>query len=147
MFHYLYWQDQSFYHRLRNTAKWFVRTSKFHYSTSYAFDVFLDYVQRARGSDSVYKPLGLRFSTHTAPMWDDITDYEGRILLKAVFRLENLVEGINRAFTESGIDRRIDNNIVTINKSSESNKHKPNKSQRRKIENIYHHDFDLYENV
>ena len=117
------------------------------YSTSYAFDVFLDYVQEARISDSIYVPLGNHFTTHTAPMWDDITDLDGNILLKKAFRLENLIGGINEAFEQCGIEKRIERDWQKLNKNKNQNRkyYSPTESQVKKIEKIYCNDFEIYE--
>lgn len=144
MFRYLYWEHAG-------AARHFVRTLKKSiaarrvFTTSYAFDVFLDYAQEARSSESIYHPLGLHFTTHTAPMWDDITDLDGNILLSEVFRLEALVEGINKVFRECGIDHAIESSNVRINESRGRGIYTPTRQQIGKIEQIYAKDFEIYE--
>ncbi len=130
---------------LIRTLKRSLYTRKLLYNTSYAFDTFLDYAQEARTSNSIYRPLGDHFTTHTAPMWEDITDLDGNILIKAVFRLENLTDGINRAFEECGIEKRLEKSKTKLNKNRNRKLYIPTKEQLRKIENIYHHDFEIYE--
>jgi hypothetical protein len=114
------------------------------FNISYAFDVFLEYAQQARTSPSIYRPLDNRFTTHTAPMWEDITDLDGNILLKKIFRLENLTEGINQVFEACGIERRLEKSIQ-LNKNKNRKLYTPSKDQIKKIETIYHHDFEIYE--
>ncbi len=70
---------------MARSLKIFIISKKLMLNTSYAFDVFLDYTQEARLSDSIYYPLGNHFMTHTAPMWDDITDSNENVLLKQVY--------------------------------------------------------------
>ncbi|NNL99894.1 MAG: sulfotransferase family 2 domain-containing protein, partial [Gammaproteobacteria bacterium] len=106
MFFYLYWPDRGFAGNLARIVGRSLATGTFMYNTRYAFDRLLDHAAQARGSDSIYRPLGLHFTTHTAPMWDDVPDLDGKVLLTAVFRLENLVDGINSVFEACGIDTR-----------------------------------------
>ncbi len=144
MFYYLFYKD---YGLVKNTLRSIKRTirERSFYNTSYAFDMFLDYVVEARESDSIYSPFGTRFTTHTAPMWDDITDLSGNVLLKDVYRLENLLEGLNRAFEVCGIDKKVEVNDKYLNKNKGNKKYIPNVSQKNKIENLYRDDFELYE--
>lgn len=147
MFYYLiYWQDPRFIKNLRLKFKRSLYTEKWLFKTSYAFDVFLDYAEQARTSDSIYRPLDNRFTTHTAPMWEDITDLDGNILLKKIFRLENLTEGINQVFEECGIEKRLEETI-RLNKNENRKLYQPTKDQIKKIENIYPYDFEIYENA
>ena len=76
MYHYLYWHDGNLKHRLQHTIKRTLSTKKIQYNTMYAFDTFLDFCQQARTSPSIYTPIDNHFTTHTAPMFDDITDLE-----------------------------------------------------------------------
>jgi hypothetical protein len=147
MFYYLFWKDTGY---MKNTARAFtryIRSKKFIFSTSYAFDVFLDYAHQARCSDSIYYPLGNHFTTHTAPMWDDITDFTGNVLLDRVYRVENLIEGINSAFEECGIAKRLDSSVKKLNQNKRRKAYIPNQHQREKIREIYSRDFEIYENA
>ena len=116
-------------------------------NTSYAFDVFLDNAHQAHLSDSTNHPHRTHFTTHTAPMWDDITDYDGNVLLNQVYRLENLIEGINLAFEQCGIAKRLDDNDKKLNKNRNRQEYLPNKQQKKRIEEIYCKDFEIYENA
>jgi len=147
MFFSFYWQSKGLINRINSTALRSIKSGKFHYSTKYAFDVFLDYVAESCSSNSSYVPLGIKFSTHTAPMWEDITDRDGNILLKKVYRLENLAVGINQSFEACGIDKRIENEIRFLNKNIKRSQYQPTKSQINKIQSIYKHDFEIYENA
>ena len=103
MFYYLFWKDAGRIGNIARPLKKLVKHKKLILNSSYAFDLFLDCAHEARQSDSIYLPLGNHFTTHTAPMWDDITDFSGNVLLTKVCRLENLIEGVNMAFEECGI--------------------------------------------
>ena len=142
MFYYDFWKDSI---HVKNILRRLVTTKKLMLSTSYAFDVFLDCAREARFSDSIYNPLGNHFTTHTAPMWDDITDSNGNILLTQVYRLENLIEGINLAFEECGISKKIDGNGKELNKTKGKKGYITNEQQKKKIEEIYSKDFEIYE--
>lgn len=116
-------------------------------SVSYEFDRFLDLVEITHfQSDTTYGPKGLHFSTHTAPMYGDITDHNGNILLTKVYRLENLIEGINEAYSKCGINQRISDTLFK-NKNFKRQYFLPNNSQIKKIELIYGQDFELYEST
>ena len=144
MFRYLYWKDiGAIGGLLRSLRKGLASRRVF--TTSYAFDTFLDYAHEARSSDSIYQPLGLAFTTHTAPMWDDITDNDGNILLTEIFRLEALVDGINKVFRECGISHRIEHSGVRINASRKHWTYTPTRRQIGLIEEIYQKDFEIYE--
>lgn len=148
MFYYLFWKDLGPIKNAARSAKKTLKARKIvSYRTSYAFDEFLDYVQQARLSDSIYKPLGNHFTTHTAPMWDDITDTNGKVLLKQVYRLESLIEGINLAFEQCEFSKRLDTNDTKLNKNRKRKIYTPNKHQGKKIEEIYGNDFEVYENA
>ena len=145
MFYYLYWKDRGHIRNLIRSLNVSINYRKLIWNTSYAFDLFLNHVSEARLSDSIYQPIGSHFATHTAPMWDDITDFDGNVLLKAVFRLENLNEGLNKAFEECGIDKRLDPSKKELNKNRGRKRYIPTPAQIKKIEEIYYRDFELYE--
>jgi hypothetical protein len=148
MFYYLHWHQGSYIRNFLRSCNRSLRARKaVFYNTAYAFDEFLDHVQEARVSDSIYKPLGNHFTTHTAPVWDDITDGEGVLLLKAVFRVEALAKGINRAFEAIGASKRVADGDCLINKNHGRRPYTPTAGQLRKIHAIYKHDFEIYESA
>ncbi|MEQ8663421.1 MAG: sulfotransferase family 2 domain-containing protein [Gammaproteobacteria bacterium] len=147
MFYYLFWKHHGRFGALARSCRGFVATRKLMLSTAYAFDVFLDYVRDARASDSIYRPIGIHFTTHTAPMWDDITDENGRLLLKQVFRLEKLTEGINLVFEQCGIPVTTAHGARDLNRNTDRRAYRPSRQQQAKIEQIYDRDFDVYENA
>ena len=147
MFYYLFSQDSGHFTKLTRALRSIITNKKLTSNTSYAFDTFLDHAHKARLSDSIYRPLVLHFTTHTAPMWDDITDSNGNVIIKQVYRLENLIEGINSAFEECNIPKRIDtsNEKLSKNRNKKRKEFIPNKHQQQKIEDIYRNDFEIYE--
>jgi hypothetical protein len=147
MFYYLFWKDRRYLINATRSITKLANSRKLMYNTSYAFSVFLNYVYEARESDSIYTPLGIHFTTHTAPMWDDVTDFSGCVLLREVYRLENMVEGINRAFEMCGIQNRVDKGAGILNGNKARRMYTPNRTQIAKIQEIYLHDFDIYENA
>lgn len=124
-----------------------IKSRKFLFSNSYKFDFFLDCVLEARESSSIYTPIGLSFTTHTAPMFEDVTDNNGVILLKRIYRLENLQRGVNEVFKSCGITKRQENIEVRKNKSKNRKSMPLSSLQIIKIRNIYEKDFELYENA
>ena len=80
-------------------------------------------------------------------MFEDISDYNDKVLLTRVYRLENIIKGINEVFNACGIKKTIENNNKKINKNPNREIMTPSKSQLIKIRNIYEKDFELYENA
>lgn len=111
----------------------------------YAFDKFLDAIAACRASPSSSAPMGLHFSTHTASMWDDVTDNNGTILLHHIFRLEDLIQGINYVFFKCGLTERVAPLPEHINSNKRKLPFQPGRHHLSKIETLYGKDFDLYE--
>ena len=67
------------------------------------FGIFLNYIEEVRNSSSNNSPHGLKFQTHTAEMFSDITDEKGEILTNKIWKLENLDSAIKQIlkFTET----------------------------------------------
>lgn len=147
MFYALYWRDKGLITRFKSTVTQTIKTKKFHYNTRYAFDVFLDFLQESKTSQSNYSPLGIQFTTHTAPMWEDVTDQDGNILLKKIFRLEHLTDGINQAYEACGINQKIEQVTKVLNANRYRSQYQPTTSQINKIQSLYKHDFEIYENA
>ena len=148
MFYYLFWSDLGIKRNVIRSIKRSIKSRKLvNFSATYAFDTFLNHIEEARVSDSIYHPLGNHFTIHTAPMWDDITDFSGNVLLKRVYRLENLIGGINSAFEECGIQRKIEKSERELNRNQRRQAFVPTRKQQQKIEAIYSKDFDLYESA
>lgn len=113
----------------------------------YQFDVFLNLVARARQSPSIYGPVNLHFSTHVAPMWDDVTDNNGKVLLRHIFRLEEMEHGLNTVYAACGLTKKFDFANAAKNKGDYDADFTLSPLQKRKIGNLYKNDFDLYEGV
>jgi hypothetical protein len=146
MFYALYWPQGGLANFLKNRGRLVLHTKKLQFNTRYAFDVFLNLIDESQQSDSIYEPLGIRFSTHTAPMAKDITDEKGNILLKEIFRLEYLTEGINKVFEICGLEKRIEDQKRFINANQNRGDYYPSPEQRKKINQLFGDDFDIYEN-
>jgi hypothetical protein len=148
MFYYLYWQDLGRRKNAERLIETIIKARSVKNRISYAFDSFLNQIEISLTSDSIYSPLGLHFSTHTAPMWDDITDFEGNILLSKVFRLEDLIRGINKIFSLCNIKKRLKpSDSIIENKTRNRREYYPNRMQIRRIEKIFSKDFEIYENA
>ena len=147
MFYSLYWENDTLKNQIKSIVEQSVKSRKLHLSTAYAFDHFLDLIRQSQDSPSIYIPRGIKFSTHTARMWEDIADDAGQVLLTSVYRLENLAEGINQVFEACGIEKRLDGPIQRVNKNPNRTAYRPNPGQRKKIQLLFERDFDLYEST
>lgn len=117
-------------------------------STEYQFDVFLNMVEQTHNqSHSIFHPIGLHFATHTAPMFPDVSDNNGNVLLTKTYRLENMTSGINEVFEQCGINKRISDTSIVLNKNNKRNHYTPSAEQKAKIVKIFEKDFELYENA
>lgn len=147
MFYYLYYKKRSFAGNILKVYNNLKMRKKIGISLSYDFDLFLELIEIAHfESDSIYKPKGLHFSTHTAPMFGDVTDNEGNLLLKKIYRLEDLNEGIKQIFELSNINHRIPE-IIYANKNLRRGGFVPSKFQHNKISKLFAKDFGIYENA
>lgn len=145
MFFYLYWKDFGARKSIKNLFKKHVCHRKFVFNMAYAFDEFLDLIEIAHNSDSVFYPVNNHFTTHVAKMWDDITDSDGNVLLKDVTRLENYKEGVMRMFEECRLETKgLDFNRV-INKGANKLAVSLTSEQKFKIRRLYEKDFEIYE--
>jgi len=149
MFFYLFWKrtDRNFIKRLAEVLKQSGKHKKVLWNTSYAFDLFLDLIQQAQVSDSIYRPVKLHFTTHVNPMWNDITDEDNNIILTKLFRMENLTESINQVFEECGIDKKIPQKSTSYNVNKKRRPYEPSKEQLKVIQQIYKNDFEIYESL
>jgi hypothetical protein len=151
MFNYLHdyawhgvWTGDQQKYNFKSNYKHLLKYGKSKISKAYAFDLFLENVEAAQISRSIYNPLGLHFYTHTATVWDDVTDLEGLVIIKKIFRLENLIEGINSVFDACNIEKKIEKSM-SLNKTAYKSIYIPNKAQVAKIQRLYAKDFELYE--
>ena len=110
-----------------------------------AFDLFLSFVQQARGSGSSFLPIDLHFTTHTATVWDDVVDEQGKMLLTRTFRLDDLTPALNAVFESCSLPKRLEVSQKKLNKNSSRRQFQPTAAQRSRIERLFAKDFELYE--
>ncbi|REC56363.1 hypothetical protein DRV84_09985 [Rhodosalinus sediminis] len=122
------------------------RQLKFRGVFRYDFTRFLDAIEECQESPANSSPYGLHFQTHTAAMWPDIVDDHGRCLLDVIFRLEDLLPGVNHVRTALGQQPLDEAEAVHSNKSQKSFFEIP-RDQKRKIENLFSKDFEIYEGM
>jgi hypothetical protein len=146
MFFYLYSNQRNWIYILKQTTRQLIQKRTL-YNTSYAFDNFLELIQESRNSPSSFYPKGLHFVTHTNSMWEDVSDFEGNILLKKIFRLEDLIWGINQVFEECDIDKKLQSSTLRLNVNKYYRRYLPNHDQRRKIGKLFEKDFGIYESA
>ncbi|PQB04237.1 sulfotransferase family 2 domain-containing protein [Aureitalea marina] len=149
MFFYLFYgKDLSLPRKIYNTYRNIRTYGKPLNSLTGQFDLFLDLVQQAHEDrTSIYIPRGLHFTTHTASVFDDVTDTEGKVLLTEIFKLENLLMGVKRAHEACGLPMNNPEVDVRSNRGKNKKEFSPSVEQRRKIESIFYKDFELYENA
>ena len=149
MFFYLFYEkDLSLPRKVYKSYRNWKDHGRFSSSISREFDVFLDLVEQAHlDRSSSYKPRGLHFTTHTAAMFDDVTDHQGKVLLTEIFRLENLLVGVKKAHEVCGLTFEHNGELVRSNRNETRPIFQPSNDQIRKIERIYSKDFEIYENA
>jgi hypothetical protein len=108
------------------------------------FDRFLDAIESCRNSDSNHAPFDLHFQTHTADMWSDIADFEDNVLLDKVWRLEDIVEGINHVRGLFG-DGPLEKHAIERKNPSTRAPLVLTPKQRLQVEKLFAKDFELYE--
>jgi len=108
------------------------------------FTLFLNVIESAQNSTSIYMPINLHFTTHTAAMWDDVTDENGTQLIRHIFRLDDLHKGLSFALNACGIDRDLAQ-LEHVNQRAHDLDYTPTAAQVAKIHSLYARDFDLYE--
>ena len=129
-------------HRLKLTEK-AIRDFPALPTLSYDFSLFLDAIQACRGSQSNFDPYDLHFQTHTAAMFEDVSDENGTILLDKIWRLEDFETGIAEVFERMGAlyTHKTAPRINTTKRQDFS----LNKNHKQKIEALFTRDFDIYE--
>ncbi len=111
------------------------------------FDAFLDLVEAAQNSPSIYHPVNLHFTTHTAAMWPDVTDNDGTLLLSHVFRLESLHAGLREIFELCNLAPPATADVPRANANTNKPDFAPSPQQRARVKQLYAKDFDLYEDA
>tara|TARA_R110002124_G_scaffold286137_2_gene466039 strand:- start:463 stop:1230 length:768 start_codon:yes stop_codon:yes gene_type:complete len=108
------------------------------------FDRFLAAIEECRASTSNIKPYGLHFQTHVAAMADDITDDQGKSLMDAVFRLEDLFAAINMVRVGFGHAPIAPDAAPHLNRSRDTG-FQPTPAQRTKVRALFAADYEIYE--
>jgi hypothetical protein len=111
-----------------------------------SFDAFLDLCSAKQVSKYNDRPVDLHFTTHVSDMHGDVSDESGKILLKHVFRLEDLENGIRYVFNSCDLPVKGEQS-ARLNQTRNRRAFEPTKAQIRKIEDLYAKDFDLYESA
>lgn len=151
MFHYLHTPRAGLMGLVRSSVQAFRQEGARFLTERGAFDAFLRLLERrfAEPMPRVDAPRSLHFTTHTARMWEDVTDREGRVLINRIWRLEHLDAAIASALEEIGLDPgsvpRPREARLNASKAK-SGAYRPDAAQRARIERLYARDFDLYEN-
>lgn len=147
MFYYLYYKDGLKGHILRN-IKSFRFYKEITFGVKKEFDIFLNYVYNIHIENRLkypnFSPLDNHFATHTAPMFPDISENENIILTK-IFKLDNINQALIEVFENCNIKKNP--KIFKYNVRTKNSILKPSATQIKKIEKIYHKDFDLYESL
>lgn len=114
-------------------------------ATDKRFDIFLDMVEQSLASATFDGPLNLHFSTHVAPIWGDVTDEEGNILLSHLFKLEDFCAAIGWVRLQHGLPALPLDALPVKNQRNATFNYTPTSSQRDRITSLYPNDFELYE--
>jgi hypothetical protein len=109
------------------------------------FDLFLDIVEQSLNSATFDGPINLHFSTHVAPIWGDVTDENGTILLSHMFRLNDFQAAIGWVRAQHGLPPLPGDEVPLKNQRSSKIKYSPSLAQRNRIMSLYPKDFDLFE--
>lgn len=139
------WYKGAMRHRIRRRL---LMLSEFNFRSDigYEFDRFLEAIEECRASTSNFAPYDLHFQTHTAAMWDDVTDNDQTLLLDFVFRLEDLESGINKVRLALDHEPLRKGQKKHINKSSREY-FNPSSAQKKKIQTLFGNDFEIYEGM
>lgn len=107
---------------------------------SFSFDVFLDIIEENQELDNIYRP-SIHFTTHTSDVYSDITDENGNVIIKKMYKLENMHKAL------SDLNKYFKLNIEFKKKFLNKGKHVylPNREQIKKIEKLFSNDFEIYE--
>ena len=116
----------------------------FNYRISWnAFDRFLTLIEFNRAHYENNQFLDRHFALHTCGVFDDISDNGGKILLKKIWRIEDVHVAVNQIRTM--------NNLAEAPHIFENKTHANNfslsQSQKRKIEKLFEADFEIYESL
>lgn len=141
------WADKSLYYlyktdrlnlKVNNLKLLFSSKAKL----SFSFDAFLDTIEENQELNNFYRS-GIHFTTHTSNVYSDITDENGNIIIKKMYKLENMHKAI------SDLNKYFQLGLEFENKFLRKSRHVylPNKEQVKKIKNIFYNDFEIYEDA
>lgn len=144
MFYYLFfkhnkWDHQGILERTKKSLKY--KRIVLNHSTM--FDLFLDAVEGTR-DESVH--ISKHFATHTASMFDDVTDEKGNVILKEIYKLDSMVPAIKKIYEELNLPINFET-VVKANENKNKGLYKPNRNQLSRIEKLFGPDFEIYENA
>ena len=109
------------------------------------FGFFLQLVQETFQSDTNAGPCGLRFSTHVNPMWNDVTDDNGKLCVTEIFRLDDMLPALRQVFAECGLSAANLEQRVSRNQTKKEDVHESLATAfAPEIERLYEGDFYLY---
>ena len=148
MFLYMFWRGGSLGNLLVDNLNLLKTVRRPIFRASTAFDIFLELLERrfSQTHDSNFLPVDLHFTTHTARMFEDITDKEEKVLLARVYRLESFVPAIREVLADIGAPAPVETGR-RLNQNEKSATYQPNRTQRIRLERIYDKDFEIYENA
>lgn len=149
MFHYLFWRNSKLSTRLLDSIRIYRATGKASLLDAYSFDVFLDVLEQrfSKEAHSIFRPISLHFTTHTARVSEDVTDEAGKILLKRIYRLESMEAAIAEVLDEIGQAPVVIDGAQKVINYSKQRIYMPTSRQIRRVEDIYKDDFEIYENA
>ena len=179
MFHYINYASNLDY--LKNIIRLFIKQKKIIITKSNYFDWFLEllYIIHVNQEKQTleYRYKTNHFVMHTNPYFNDISDLNGNLLIKNIYKIENFNLDIKKVLSRLGIEpdyleliKQIEVKILEAKKINDSNKINvlnkrkfdieklklntnnknkiiPNSKQIKKIEEIYFEDFNIYNNI
>lgn len=142
MFYYLFfknnkWNGKGLFERAKKSVKY----KRPLLDTSSMFDVFLDVIE---GTHAGEIHISQHFTAHTAPMFPDVTDKNGDIVLSRIYRLECMHNAVAEVFKDLDLPPNPEN-IANHNENKSKGRFTPNQKQVQRIQTLFAKDFELYE--
>lgn len=120
-------------------------------SADHLFDLFLDMISAHKDLPPHRTPYGLRFATHVNSMWNDVVDEEGNVIIRYIFRLEDIDLAVEKVLTECGHHGRSSKGgAVNENATSKGGligSYVPSSVQEEKIASLYAKDWLIYDKL
>ncbi|WP_425409939.1 sulfotransferase family 2 domain-containing protein [Hyphococcus sp.] len=148
MFYYVFWRNAEIGARLLDSVRIYRSTGKATLTDSRAFDIFLDVLDECLNDEkkSIVSP-NLHFRTHISRMSLDVTDENGAVMLKRIYRLESMNGALKEILGEFGLEALPPEETKRVMNKSKQKRFTPSREQIRKVEALYKDDFDIYENA